>query len=316
MLTSVPDPDGIAYPEWDFRAGAHRSDWCSVLERDPAPRPDSEPIHVPANRPLLRAAVRVTTARERHNRQSTGDALDLAALVRFEVMRRAGETPDGRVFQARLPTASDLSVLLLLDCSGSAAETAGAQPIFEHQRLVAAQFLGAFVAAGARVAAYGFSSRGRTLEFLRVKAFDDGYAQPARQRLACLQPSGYTRMGAAIRHATHVLKTVGGTGRSLLVVISDGLPYDDDYEGAYAEQDTRHALEEAAARGVGCACFTVESPTNPSVLERLWGSATYVQLSTERRWTDPVEAALSSAMRTAASTPRLTNSKRAKEFVH
>jgi nitric oxide reductase NorD protein len=306
MLASAPDPNGIAYPEWDFRAGAHRPDWCSVLEVDPAPQPDCEPTHVPSNRPLLRAAVRITTARERHNRQSTGDALDLAALVGFEVTRRAGDTPDGRVFQDRLPTASDLSVLLLLDCSGSAAETAGAQPIWEHQRLIAAQFLAAFAAAGARVGAYGFSSHGRTLQFLHIKAFDDGYAGPARQRLACLQPSGYTRMGAAIRHATHLLRTSGGTGRSLLVVISDGLPYDDDYEGAYAEQDTRHALEEAAARGVGCACFTVESPTNPSALERLWGSATYVQLTTGRRWSAPVEAALRSAMRTAASTSRIT----------
>jgi nitric oxide reductase NorD protein len=305
LFASAPDPNGIAYPEWDFRAGAHRPDWCSVVEHDPAPQTDSELTHVPGNRALLRAAVRITTARERHHRQHSGDALDLAALVGFEVTRRAGDTPDGRVFQARLPTASDLSVLLLLDCSGSAAETAGNQPIWEHQRLVAAQFLAAFVAAGARVAAYGFTSRGRTLQFLRIKAFDDGYAEPARQRLASLQPSGYTRMGAAIRHATHVLSSRGGTGRSLLVVISDGLPYDDDYEGAYAEQDTRHALEEAAARGVGCACFTVESPTNPVALERLWGSATYVPLTSGRRWTAPVEAALRSAMRTAASTPRI-----------
>jgi hypothetical protein len=147
---------------------------------------------------------------------------------------------------------------------------------------------------------------------LRIKAFNDGYAGPARQCLACLQPSGYTRMGAAIRRATHVLRTGGGTERTLLVIISDGLPYDDDYEGGYAEQDRRHRLEEAAARGVGCVCFTVESPTNPNALERLWGSATNVQLTTGRRWTAPVEAAL----RTAASTPRITTLKRQKEFMH
>ena len=299
---AAADANGSSYPEWDFRAGSYRPDWCSVVTLDPAPRPGTETYRVPPNRELLHAAVRVTVARERHNRQPTGDALDLAALVDFEVSRRTGDTPDGRVMQARLRTASDLSVLVLLDCSGSGAETSSGLSVWEHQRAVATQLLSAFDAAGARVASYGFSSRGRTVQFLRVKAFEGRCGQSAHLRLAALQPSGYTRMGAAIRHAAHVLSTAGGTDRRLLVVISDGLPYDDDYEGAYAENDASRALEEAAARGVGCACFTVESPTDPLTLERMWGSTTYVQLGADRRWAEPVEATLQAAMRRAAAT--------------
>lgn len=301
---AAADPSGSAYPEWDFRSGAYRAGWCSVVTLDPAPRPDTDALRVPINRELLHAAIRVTVAREPHNRQRLGDALDLAALVDFEVSRRTGETPDDRVMQARLRTASDLSVLVLLDCSGSGAETSAGHSIWEHQRTVAAQLLAAFDTAGARVACYGFSSRARTVQFLRVKGFEGRCGRSARTRLAMLQPSGYTRMGAAIRHATHVLSTAGGTDRRLLVVISDGLPYDDDYEGAYAENDASHALEEATARGVGCACFTVESPTGALTLERMWGSATYVQLGSDQRWTKPVEETLQVAMRRAASTAR------------
>jgi Mg-chelatase subunit ChlD len=298
---AAPDARGFSYPEWDFRAGAYRPRWCSVVELDPAPQPEAEPLHLSPDRELVRAALRVTTVREPHNRQHAGDGLDVGSLVRFAVSHRVGETPDDRVMRARLRTASELSVLLLIDCSGSGAETAGGAAIWEHQRQVAAHFLAAFDAAGARVSAYGFNSRGRTVQFLRIKSFAGRYGAAARARLAALQPSGYTRMGAAIRHATSLLSSEGGSDRRLLVVVSDGFPYDDEYEGAYAENDARHALEEAAAQGVGCACFTVESPTEAPALERLWGSATYVQLSSGRRWAEPVEATLQAAMRRAAS---------------
>lgn len=303
-----PDTRGTWYPEWNFRAAEYRPNWCSAVEVDPAPQPDAEPLHVTPNRELVRAALRVTTVREPHNRQHFGDGLDLGSLVRFEVAHRAGETPDDRVMRARLRTASELSVLLLIDCTGSGAETSGGQAIWEHQREVGAQFLASFDAAGARIAAYGFNSRGRTVQFLRIKSFAGRYGAAARARLAALQPSGYTRMGAAIRHATHLLESEGGSDRRLLVVVSDGFPYDDDYEGAYAENDARRALEEAATRGVGCACFTVESPTEPAALERLWGSATYVQLTSGRRWAEPVEATLQAAMRRAASTQKTRTS--------
>jgi len=298
---AAPDARGSTYPEWDFRSSAYRPNWCSVVELDPAPQPETEALHVSPNRELVRAALRVTTVREPHNRQHFGDGLDVGSLVRFAVSHRAGETPDDRVMRTRLRTASELSVLLLIDCSGSGAETAGGQAIWEHQQQVAGQVLAAFDAAGARVSAYGFNSRGRSVQFLRIKSFAGRYGAAARARLAVLQPSGYTRMGAAIRHATHLLESEGGSDRRLLIVVSDGFPYDDEYEGAFAEHDTRHALEEAAAAGVGCACFTVESPTEGPALERLWGSATYVRLTSGRRWAEPVEATLQAAMRRAAS---------------
>jgi nitric oxide reductase activation protein len=303
-----PDSNGFAYPEWDFRARGYRPNWCSVVELDPAPQSEAEALHVSPNRELIRAALRVTTVREPHNRQHVGDGLDVGSLVRFAVSHRAGETPDDRVMRARLRTASELSVLLLIDCSGSGAETAGGQAIWEHQRQVGAQFLEAFDAAGARVSAYGFNSRGRSVQFLRIKSFAGRYGAAARARLAALQPSGYTRMGPAIRHATHLLSSRGGSDRRLLIVVSDGFPYDDEYEGAYAEHDARHALEEATTRGVGCACFTVESPTEAPALERLWGSATYVQLTSGRRWAEPVEATLQAAMRRAASVQKTRTS--------
>lgn len=295
-----PSGAGLNYPEWDFRAGAYRPDWCRVLPLDPAPRPDLEPDAHRTDRELSRGVIKLALAFERHNREVIGDALDLTALVDFEVTRMAGESPNGNVFQARKRTANDLSVLVLLDCSGSGAESSGGTPIWDQERQVAIDLVAAFEHAGVRVALHAFNSHGRQVRFLRVKTFEDRLGPKARRRLAALEPSGFTRMGAAVRHARHVLDRQGGTARKLLVVISDGLPYDDDYEGDYSERDTARALEEAAAAGVGCACFSVASSTTTEALDRVWGSATHARLPIGRKWAHPIAPALRATMTQAS----------------
>ena len=70
-------------------------------------------------------------------------------------------------------------------------------------------------------------------------------------------------MGAAIRHAGELLKTNAGTPNRLLLVLSDGLPYDDGYESRYAEADARKALEELRSDGAGCLCLSIGTSTSP-----------------------------------------------------
>jgi nitric oxide reductase activation protein len=43
----------------------------------------------------------------------------------------------------------------------------------------------------------------------------------------------------------------------MIVLITDGFPYDRDYEGSYAMADTRHAIIEARQSGTACVCLTV-----------------------------------------------------------
>src|SRR5581483_8817902 len=119
----------------------------------------------------------------------------------------------------------DLGVLVLLDASGSTGAGSGVTRVFEQQRRLADALTGALDRLGDRVATYAFYSRGRDqVRFLRVKEFDHRYDRSARLRLAALEPGGYTRLGAAVRHATHLLGTRAGTASTLLVIIGDGLP--------------------------------------------------------------------------------------------
>jgi len=278
LLSSVLEPAPVAgtrYPEWDCHKGAYRFDWCVVAEYDPA---DIESASEPGvARPFLqRPLARVGIEPERHRRQAEGDSLDLSALLDYETDRRHGDNPDPYIYESSRLTKRDLSVLVLLDCSGSTAEDSGGRVVFEEERRLAGDLTVALERLGDRVGTYGFYSRGKdAVRFLRVKSFNARFDTAAKRRLQSVQPSGFTRIGAAIRHATHVLESQALAKNMVLLVIGDGLPYDDGYEDRYARADARQAIGEAVLRGIGVAGIGIRSSTEPDVLEDVWSDASF-----------------------------------------
>lgn len=303
-LGSAKSYSGYSYPEWDHVRGRYRPRWCTVAEFDPPPLAETNPVPE-RDRPVRRELSRLGLTHERHRRQPQGDALDLTALIDAAVARVAGVDVDTRVYECRRRTAHDLSVLILLDATGSTRTTSTGHRVFDQQRDLVALLTAALDHLGDRVATYGFSSEGRNaVQFVRVKEFGDRYDHAARQRLAALSPRGFTRLGAAIRHGTHVLNTRAGTTKKLLVLVGDGFPYDTGYEDRYAEGDSRRALSEAVARGVGCACISVGSAPNIAVNKRVWGAMPHRHLDTPSELAPVLRDLFATALRTAAATKR------------
>jgi nitric oxide reductase activation protein len=267
---------GWRYPEWDEYGNRYRTEWCTVMEVDPRSE-DLRLFDPPTSSDLRRRLARLGVGLERRRRQPQGDDIDLDAAVESRVELLAGSTPDDGVYVDSQRRRRSLAVLLLLDVTGSVAEQSSALgSAHEQQRRAAAMFLDTLHSLGDRVALYGFRSQGRSSVYLiRVKTFDEIVNAVTYERLGGLTPGGYTRLGAAIRHGAHVLTTQAGTDRRLLVVLSDGFPYDDGYEGAYAEADARRALAETRRQGVGCLCLTLGASTAPKGLRRVFGTAAY-----------------------------------------
>ena len=278
LLSAVLEPApvvGTRYPEWDCHKGAYRFDWCAVAEYDPADIESASDKD--AARPFLqRPLARVGIEPQRRRRQEDGDSLDLSALLDYETDRRHGDDPDPYIYESSRLTMRDLSVLVLLDCSGSTAEDSGGRVVFEEERRLAGDLTVALERLGDRVGTYGFYSRGRdAVRFLRVKNFNARFDMAAKRRLQSVQPSGFTRIGAAIRHATHVLESQALAKNMVLLVIGDGLPYDDGYEDRYARADARQAIKEAVLQGIGVAGIGIRSSTEPEVLEDVWSDASF-----------------------------------------
>jgi nitric oxide reductase activation protein len=247
-----------------------------VQEVEPKPH-DGTPLLVSDRYGLHRPLAHLGVGLERCHRQAQGDDIDIDAAVESRVASRAGIAPDEAVYVDSVRRRRDLSVLVLLDVSGSAGEPgASGGTVHEQQRAVAAALSAALHDLGDRVALYAFHSQGRSaVRLAPVKRFDDGVDTLVLRRLRSLEPGAYSRLGAAIRHGAAVLEDRGGTSRRLLVVLSDGLAYDHGYEPAYGAADARRALGEARRRGTGCLCLTIGASTDADALRRVFGSAAH-----------------------------------------
>jgi hypothetical protein len=291
---------GLRYPEWDVGRKSYRPAWCTVREVEPKINATATPAIDDASgvrRPLSRIGMGL----HRRHRQAQGDDIDIDAAVEARVELLAGSVPDEAVYLDSLRRRRDLSVLLLLDVSGSAAEpgTVG-RTVHEQQRAAVANLTVALHDLGDRVALYAYYSQGRgAVSMVPVKRFDDHLDTRVIRRLNSLEPGAYSRLGAAIRHGSAVLEARGGTSRRLLVVLSDGLAYDHGYERAYGAADARRALTEARRRGTGCVCLTIGAGTDVQSLRRVFGSTAHATIARPDQLAGVIGPLFRSALRSA-----------------
>lgn len=239
----------FTYPEWNHRAGSYMPEHCVVLEADATPGTNFAPD------PRLMARVRrqFETLRPRRvmrPRQIEGTELDLDALIEAQVAIRATGQGSDRIYRSLRCIERDLAVAILMDCSRSTESVVGTSSIIDTMREALAALASGIDAAGDRLAIWGFSSLRRDRVFLtRCKGFEDQMTQAVTARIGGLRPGHYTRLGAAIRHASCQLAEAPAA-RKLLLVLTDGKPNDlDHYEGVHGIEDSRMAVREARNRG-------------------------------------------------------------------
>lgn len=273
---------GGLYPEWDVHGNRYRSEWCRVVTYPLAVVHDVGASKVEHDEILRRRLARLGLGPKVVRRRPDGDDLDVDALIELAVDLRTGQSPAEHIYLERQKLARNLGVLILLDASGSATETTHTGvSVHEHQRRAAATLATTLEELGDRVGVYGFRSRGRSaVQLLAIKPFGQRFGTNGRVQLNQLEPAGFTRMGAAIRHAGELLKSDAGTPNRLLLVLSDGFPYDDGYESRYAEADTHRSLQELRNDGVACLCLSIGATTASETLSRVFGAASHASART------------------------------------
>lgn len=262
---AAPGETVTLYPEWDFRRGRHEPRGVAVRERAPA---EGDPSWATAE--LARDAVLLRRVRERFERlrarrvrlgrQREGDELDLSAVVRALVDARAGQVPDDRLYVAVHPARRGLAIALLADASGSTETRVNdTQRVIDVERTALLVASEAFDALGDLYSIMSFTGKGAAaVRLTTIKDFAEANGTAVRSRIAALEPAGFTRLGAAIRHATARLSRQPA-GHRLLLILSDGVPHDmDHYVDQYAIEDSRQAIAEARARGVYPFCLTID----------------------------------------------------------
>ena len=278
----APLGDGIALPEWDFRRHELKPDYCRLQRlvargADPVPLP--EHLRRPA-RKLRNQFAALSHARRWQKAQPDGSELDIDACVRLHADRLAGQRlAAGGAYMSLKRQERDLACLVLADLSLSTdAWVSDTHRIIDVIRDSLMLFGEALSATGDRFGFYGFSSLKRgNVRFHEIKDFAGAFGNEARGRIAALKPGYYTRMGAAIRHASTVLGRQPASMR-LLLLLSDGKPHDMDiYEGRYGIEDTRKSLVEARKLGIKPFCVTIDRE-GASYLPHLFGPGGFTVL--------------------------------------
>lgn len=249
----------FTYPEWDWRRGALRPDYCRVFAA-PAPeegedwRPDAamqRRIHQ-----VRRQFEALRPRREIVHGEPDGDDLDLSALVRDVADRRAGGPGTERVFLSARMRQRDLSVAVLMDVSLSTDSWLQDRRVLDVEKSALLALTHGLTACGDEHAIYTFTSRRRhRVDVTIVKDFEEALSPRVIRRIEALKPGQYTRIGAAVRHVTTLLEPRPHRHR-LLLILTDGKPNDiDHYEGRFGIEDTRMAIR--AARDAGLRVFGV-----------------------------------------------------------
>lgn len=269
------------FPEWNYKKKDYVHDWVTAEEVEPY-TPDCllddltlEHRHFYS---FHKALSHLQFGIRKCRGEPYGDNFDLDRLVQFKLDARAGQCDEALIYTAMRRESRDLSVEILVDVSSSTLELAeDDKPIAHHHINLAWLLCRSFTLLGDRVALHGFHSWGRKLlKLQRIKAFGESSLAKIDRRLKNLSVAGYTRIGAAIRFGAKQLDENKSTAKKLLFVVSDGYPYDDQYEGKYALQDTKKALEEARSKGLACLCLAVGSDVNEARLKEVYGDTNFL----------------------------------------
>jgi Mg-chelatase subunit ChlD len=281
---------GNRFAEWDYRRGSYRTGWVRVEEVEPwreeGPLDLSKVLLAPGTQ-LRRQLSTLGREYEMHRRQCDGAEFDIGPLIEHAIELRTGQTPANLdIYRASRRTRSDLGVLVALDISGSTGERdAQGEQVFEQQLRAAWQLAKTLDELGDRVGLYGFHSWGRELAcMVRLKGHEEPWSRRVAERCAHLEPCGYTRTGSAVRYAGHILSASMRLPNRLLILITDGLAYDQDYEGEYAREDTRMALRDAQAAGTACVCLCIGGSATAEQLEQVFGSANVLMVDDADQW--------------------------------
>jgi len=268
------------YPEWDEATRSHRPDWVSVFDTlQPAGNlADIDALlarHAPVARHLKRLLdLLKPQERTRLRYQEEGTELDLDVAVRALADWRAGAQPDPRIHMSTRTDGRDIAVLLLMDLSASVNDPVPGSDdsVLAVSRAAAALLAWAISQLGDQLAIAGFHSNTRhEVRYLHIKGFAEPWGDTPKARLAGAEGAFSTRMGAALRHAGHLLSG-RQADKKLLLVLTDGQPADVDVSDPnHLSNDAAQAVRELDRMGLYTHCISLD-PKADEYVGRIFGT--------------------------------------------
>ncbi|HRP53144.1 MAG TPA: NorD protein [Fluviicola sp.] len=206
--------------------------------------------------------------------QSNGPEIDIDAVTdRFSEIK-AKISPSERVYISKQKAEKDISILLLIDISLSSDSYVDGNRIIDVAKQTSILFGEILAENQVNFSIQCFYSQTRNqLSYITVKDFDEPW-NSAKHKIGTIQPIGYTRIGAALRHSSTLLDKQLEKNKWIFL-LSDGKPNDfDRYEGKYGVQDVKKATSELALKHINSYALAIESEAK-YYLPQMFGSNHY-----------------------------------------
>lgn len=274
----------ITYDEWDYSKRVYKDNFCkvypkTVLKKDVGYYKNT----VSKNRSTLvglrKMLTTVNNKYQQQRRQTQGEEFDIDAITDLYVDVNSGHTPSENIYLSKRKKEKDLSILLLLDISLSSDGYAAGNRVIDVEKQVSILFGEILDEFNIDFSIDCFYSKTRNHStYLSIKGFDEDW-EKAKFKIGAVEPSGYTRIGAALRHSGALLDK-RDTKNKWVILISDGKPNDyDKYEGKYGINDIKQALRELNQRQINSYALAIEAQAK-YYLPQMFGQNHYQILTT------------------------------------
>ncbi len=254
----------LCYDEWDYKKSRYKPDFCKVYPKSQL-KVDEHYYHktilknASTLNGLRKMLTNINNKMKQQRRQTDGEELDLDAITDLFVDVHAKRTPSEKVYLNKQKKEKDLSILILLDLSLSSDGFAANSRVIDVEKEVSILFGEILHEFDIDFSIDGFYSKTRNFTtYISLKEFDENW-NAAKLKIGAAEPSGYTRIGAAIRHAGARMAQ-RPTKNKWIIVLSDGKPNDyDRYEGQHGIQDVKQALRELNQNNINSYALAIEA---------------------------------------------------------
>lgn len=284
----------FTYDEWDSNKKRYRKDWCSIKESKlEARKPDHlsqdseeyikyiekvKTIHQKEIKSLRRSLDQILLQRRPKNRQIDGPEIDIDALINSKADIKSGHTPTNKLYISKRKAPSDLSVMLLIDSSLSSDSWVEGKRVMDITKdsIIIIQEVLEKIFQDVMIASF-FSNTRKNCAFNIVKDFHEKW-ETCAPRLESVNPTGYTRIGVALRHSIYKFSKVKSKNK-IILLLSDGKPTDYDiYEGKYGIGDVRQCVREAQTQDINIFSLAIDRDAK-FYFPQLFGAKNYEILS-------------------------------------
>ncbi|MGL5111575.1 MAG: nitric oxide reductase activation protein NorD [Flavobacterium sp.] len=273
-----------SYHEWDCGKNSYKEKFCKVypklqLKTDADYYVKTITKNASTLMGLRKMLTNVNNKMQQQKRQAQGDEFDIDAITDLYVEVHSQRTPSDKIYVSNRKIEKDLSILILLDISLSSDGYAAGNRVIDVEKEVSILFGEILNEFNIDFSVDGFYSKTRNYStYLTLKDFDESW-NSAKNKIGAVEPSGYTRIGAALRHAG-VRLDKRGTKNKWIILISDGKPNDyDKYEGKYGVNDVKQALCELNSKNINSYALAIEAEAK-YYLPQMFGQNHYQILTT------------------------------------